>query len=98
MLLHLPIVILAALPVTRVADDVPKFDIAAECRSEGGTQAVLSRCTEDETDARQQLQAQWAQFKGPERASCIRETVMDGTGSYVELLTCLEMARDVRPR
>lgn len=42
MLLHLPIVILAALPVTRVADDVPKFDIAAECRSEGDSGGAVA--------------------------------------------------------
>ena len=31
-----------------------------------------------------------------DKASCVRETSMDGTPSYVELLTCLEMARDVK--
>ena len=30
MLIHLPIVMLAALPFTPVADNVPKFDIARE--------------------------------------------------------------------
>ena len=30
------------------------------------------------------------------RSTCINESVMGGEASYTELLTCLEMARDVR--
>lgn len=96
MLIHLPIVILASLPFTPVADSVPKFDIARECRSEGGSTAVLERCAADEAAARDQLQPQWIQFGPRDRAVCIRETSTDGTPSYVELLTCLEMARDAK--
>ncbi len=96
MLMHLPIVILASLPLTTIADSVPKFDIARECRSEGGTKAVLERCATDEAEARDQLQPQWVQFSAHDKAACISETSMDGTPSYVELLICLEMARDVK--
>ena len=96
MLIHLPIIILASLPLTKIADNVPKFDIARECRSEGGAKAVLDRCTTDEAEARDKLQAQWVQFKARDKAACISETSMDGTPSYVELQICLEMARDVK--
>ena len=95
MLIHLPIAILASLPLTPVADNVPKFDIARECRSEGGSQAVQQQCATDEADARDQLQGEWVQFKLKDRNLCIGETSTDGTPSYVELLTCLEMERDV---
>lgn len=94
MLAHLPIIILASLPLMTVADSMPKFDIARECRSEGGSQATLERCAEDEAKARDQLQPEWIQFSSHDEAVCISETSMDGTPSYVELLTCLEMARD----
>lgn len=96
MLLHLPIIILASLPLTPVADTVPKFDIAKECRSEGGSKAMLDRCASDEADARDQLQSLWSQSSAADKTTCFRETNMDGTPSYVELLTCLEMARDVK--
>jgi hypothetical protein len=96
MLMHLPIVILASFPLTPVADNVPKFDIARECRSEGGSQAVLVKCAADEEQARADLQPQWSQFSAVDKTVCIRETTMDGTPSYVELLTCLEMARDAK--
>jgi hypothetical protein len=95
MLMRLPIAILASFPLTPIADNVPKFDITRECRSEGGSKAVLEKCAADEAEAREQLQPQWSQFSAVDKTVCIRETSMDGTPSYVELLTCLEMARDV---
>jgi hypothetical protein len=98
MLMHLPIVLLASLPLTRVADDVPKFDIAAECKSEGGTEPQQQHCAEDEAEARDELSSGWAKFASPDRATCTRQSSLDGTGSYTELLTCLEMARDATPK
>ena len=96
MLIHLPIVILASLPLTPVADNMPKFDIARECRSEGGSQGMQEKCAADEAEARDQLQPLWTQSSAIDRTGCVRETRADGSPSYVELLTCLEMARDVK--
>ena len=96
MLLYLPIVILASLPLTPVADTVPKFDIVKECQSEGGSRAMLDHCASDEAEARDQLKSLWNQSSAADKTTCLRETSMDGTRSYVELLTCLEMARDVK--
>ncbi len=96
MLMHLPIVILASFPLTTVADSAPKFDIARECQAEGGSKATVDRCVEDESQARDQLQPEWIQFSPRDKAVCMGETTGDGTPSYVELLTCLEMARDVK--
>ncbi len=96
MLAHLPIVILASLPFTAVADTVPKFDIARECRAEGGTEAMQQRCAQDEAKARDDLQPQWMQFGAGDKNVCLQETSMDDAPSYVELLICLEMARDAK--
>jgi hypothetical protein len=96
MLIHLPIIILTSLQPATVADAVPKFDIARECRGEGGDQEMQKRCVEDETQARTQLQTEWLQFTSSAKMQCIQETSMDGAPSYVEFLTCLEMERDVR--
>jgi hypothetical protein len=35
------------------------------------------------------------QFVGADKRSCMETTQIGGFASYVELLTCLEMARDV---
>jgi hypothetical protein len=96
MLLHLPIAILASLPLTPVADTVPKFDIVRGCEAEGDTQALRKKCADDEAEARDQLPPEWAQFDARDKATCLSEANIDSTPSYVELLTCLEMARDVK--
>ncbi|SDS52703.1 hypothetical protein [Bradyrhizobium canariense] len=96
MLMHLPIVIFASLPFTTVADTVPKFDIARECRAEGGSETTQQRCAQDEAKARDDLQPQWIQFSAADKGNCIRETSIDETPSYVELLICLQMARDAK--
>jgi hypothetical protein len=95
MLLHLPIAILAALSPIAVSDSVPQFNIAGECQFEGGSSAAFERCSLDETTALSQLRAEWAQFGRADQKICIGETTNSGFASYVELLTCLEMARDV---
>ena len=48
MLIHLPIVVMAALSPIPVADGVPKLDIAKECSFEGGTSEAQQRCVRDE--------------------------------------------------
>lgn len=96
MITRLPIVLLASLPFTAVMDVPPKFDITRECRAEGGTEALQKKCASDEANARDQLQPQWTQFDAGDRRICIQEASIDGTPSYVELLICLEMARDAK--
>lgn len=82
------------------ADDVPKLDFAKSCRAGvaaypggGGNKACLT----DEQNARKTLVKQWKQFGQDSRTRCTRMvTDMVGAQSYVELLTCLQMARDVK--
>jgi hypothetical protein len=94
MLLHLPIVMLATLSPIAVSDTVPKFDIVRECRFEGGSTVQFQRCSDDEGEALRDLQKAWTLFAGADKRNCIAEATTGGSASYVELLTCLEMARD----
>jgi hypothetical protein len=48
MRLHLPIIILASLHPTAIADTAPKFDIARVCQSEGGSNEEQKTCADDE--------------------------------------------------
>ena len=95
MLLHLPIVVLATLSPFAVSDTVPTFDIVKECRYEGGSAANVEQCLRDEAAALGQLKTEWAQSVGTEKRSCMVTTQIGGFASYVELLTCLDMAGDV---
>jgi hypothetical protein len=96
MLIHLPIIILTSLHPTLIADAVPKFDIARECKFAIGSKEDQKGCADDETQARDTLQKEWGQFTPSEKSICTREAVGDDISSYVELLTCLEMERDVK--
>ena len=102
MLISFPTIILGFQMVIMVADNVPKFDIERGCRLDNAASAGLTevqpakKCASDEQQARQQLQAQWSQFPKSDRATCTTETNGDDTPSYVELLTCLQLARDAR--
>ena len=95
MLLHLPIAIMATLSPIAVSDSVPQFDIVRECRFEGGPVGSFDRCAQDEAAALSELKANWAKFGGVDQKTCMAATTNGGFVSYVELLTCLEMARDV---
>ena len=96
MLIHLPIIILTSLHPSPIADTAPKFDIARVCRSESGSNEEQKRCADDETQARDTLQTEWTQFTPNAKRQCYEETNVDSNPSYVELLTCLEMERDVK--
>ena len=101
MAISVPIMILGSLAIT-VADNVPKFDIARGCRIENTASSGLAegeplrKCVSDEQQALQQLQTQWSQFPESDRATCITTTNSDDTPSYVELLICLQEAKEVR--
>ncbi len=96
MLIHLPIIILTSLHPTLIADAVPKFDIARQCQFESGSNEDQKGCADDETQARGTLQKEWGQFTPSAKRQCYEEASIDSTSSYVELLTCLEMERDVK--
>jgi hypothetical protein len=95
MLLHLSIAIMVTLSPIAVSDSVPQFNIVSECRFEGGSTVTFDRCLQDETAALSELKMEWAQFSGTDQKTCMAATTTGGFASYVELLTCLEMARDV---
>ena len=96
MLLHLPIAILVTLSPIAVSSSVPQFDIARECRFEGGSTAIFERCLQDEAAALSALKTEWVKFRSIDQKTCMAATTIGGFASYVDLLTCLEMARDAK--
>jgi hypothetical protein len=97
-------IVLGTQLVMTVADGVPKFDIARQCRLDStqafdlsaGLNETVKRCVADEQQAMTQLQTQWSQFRESDKAQCTEETNIGGTASYVDLLTCLQLAKEAR--
>ena len=89
-----------------VADSVPVLNVEQVCQGiaqQGGVTfhdpAIAQEkknCLESEQATRDELVKEWSSFSAADKNSCVNESKMGGESSYTELLTCLEMARDVR--
>jgi hypothetical protein len=83
-----------------VADTAPNLDFRNTCRnaatvSGAPTKNDIDICIADEQGARDQLVKEWAQFASIAKDRCVRAS-REYLPSYVELLTCLSMARDAK--
>ena len=100
------VIALGAQLVLTVADPVPTLDVTQVCTGiaqQGGVtfrdpsvQKEKENCIKSEQAMRDEIAKQWSSFAPADRTSCTNESRMGGESSYTELLTCLEMARDVR--
>jgi hypothetical protein len=104
MLIPFSMIALSTQLVMTAADGVPKFDIARGCRVDStqafdlsvGLNETVKRCVADEQQALTKLQTQWSQFREPDKTQCTGEANIGGTPSYVDLLTCLQLANGAR--
>jgi hypothetical protein len=108
--LQISIMVLTSQLIFTVADGVPQFDIQRGCKVDSasavdpnaGLDATIKRCIQDEQQAKDELQKQWAGFVGSDRALCLSETIgekadADATPpSYVDLLSCLQDQQQAR--
>jgi hypothetical protein len=89
-----------------VVDSVPTLNVEQVCTGiaqQGGVtfhDSAIGQekkdCLDSEQGIRDELVKQWQSFDGSDKVHCTNESRMGGESSYTELLTCLEMARDVR--
>ena len=88
------------------SDGVPNLNVEQVCdgiAKQGGVTfrdpAIAQEkknCIDSEQVIRAEIAKQWSTFSPADKTSCVNESRMGGESSYTELLTCLEMARDVR--
>jgi hypothetical protein len=82
------------------SDQVPKFNVEPSCKSAADVGIVDSQsvpaCMRDEEAARKTLGPVWQSYSVAERTRCTDEASSGGISSYVELLVCLQMAREVK--
>lgn len=99
-MLKFPVIALASGLFMTVADAVPNYDIEQSCRvstkAMDGTGERMSACKRDETAAKDQLAAVWTLAKASTRETCIGSQ-SQGTKSYVELVTCMQIAEGNLP-
>jgi hypothetical protein len=94
-----PVHVAATLLSLVAADQVPDFNVESSCRDAEKRAAPVANagsCLRAERDARDQLTREWGDFAGSDKSYCGGLAKLGGEASYVELLTCLEMARDAK--
>jgi len=83
------------------AQQVPRLNVEATCRAErplvAGDSDPYEGCMKDEMDAERQLQGMWSSTAAGLRQRCGQEAQIGGTPSYVDMLTCLQMAQGSTP-
>jgi hypothetical protein len=93
--------LLVAVPLAAAAQDrVPVLNVDPTCRGTETTAAGFGRgedvCRRTELTARDELTKHWSEFPVADRSRCVRLATMTDLTSYVQILTCLEMAREAR--
>jgi len=86
------------------SDDIPTLDVNPVCHGiamQGELEAGLQRtsfqqCVQSEQATRKQLKKEWSTFTTADKSHCVALAKTGGESSYTELITCMEMARDVR--
>jgi hypothetical protein len=83
---------------------VPELNVKAICKARSAD-AKISRstpeqsvadCVRDEETQKQQLTPLWALTSAPIRSRCESDARALGTTSYLDLLTCIQMAVDMK--
>lgn len=89
------------------SDGIPTLDIRPVCRGiasqsadpgigQGGQAETFQRCVESEQAVLEEIKKKWPAFSAADKQHCVTLAKTGGESSNTELLTCLEMARDVR--
>jgi len=81
------------------ADHPPQLDVQSSCNavaSRGLNGRTSEACMDEENSAQKTLRDKWKQFSSSQRSRCSGLVQTGGPPSYVELLTCLEMAEQAQ--
>ena len=89
------------------SDEIPTLDVRPVCRGiasqsadpgvgQGAQAGAFRRCMESEQAVRGELKKVWPTFSAADKRHCVELAKTGGESSNTELITCLEMARDVR--
>jgi hypothetical protein len=102
-------IMLAILPTIAWAasDRIPTLDVRPVCRGIASQSAdpgvgqrnqteTFQQCIDSERAVLEQLKREWSNFSAADKRHCVTLATTGGESSNTELLTCLEMARDVR--
>ncbi|WP_336490721.1 hypothetical protein [Methylobacterium nigriterrae] len=85
------------------AEGPPKLDIDATCKSaatadvSGSDNASVEGCLRSEREARKEAERRWGDYTPAAKSQCEKQFQAGGYPSYVEMVTCLELASGTVP-
>ncbi|GJE58925.1 hypothetical protein [Methylobacterium trifolii] len=85
------------------ADTVPSLDVEKTCKSAQNAasglsdQANIDGCLRSERDARREAERRWGDYTPAAKKQCESQFRAGGYPSYVEMVTCLELASGTVP-
>jgi hypothetical protein len=92
--------------VSARSDETPVLNVLPLCQGivsqgadplqAGDPSVSLKQCLDAEQEDRGTMKKEWSTFSASDKKNCVAEATMGGESSYTDLITCLEMARDVR--
>ena len=85
--------------VTQAAEKPPQLEVGRSCdaaASHGLNGRTRDACMSEENAAKSTLNDKWKDFTARQHTRCTGLVKMGGPPSYVELLTCLEMAEQAK--
>jgi hypothetical protein len=88
-----------------VSERVPDINVQKLCRLSAANARVMGErepqsvgdCIREENDAKQELAKIWPKTDSIMRDRCEGEATALGTRTYLDLLTCLQIASDTKP-
>ena len=88
-----------AVPVTALAQDLPRFDVQVHCQRLAGlgglmSQSVFGICMDVEQAAYDGLKPTWQALPSAVREHCLSLASLGGLGSYAVLKTCIQVEVD----
>ncbi|AWN34919.1 hypothetical protein [Methylobacterium radiodurans] len=97
--------LLGSLPGAARADAVPNLDIEKTCNSAGrvdiGSSATEEEsrngCLRSEREAKKEAERRWNDYSAAAKKQCQSQFQAGGYPSYVEMVTCLELASGTVP-
>jgi hypothetical protein len=76
------------------------LDVTTTCNAAAQFSIVIGRdkeaCLDDERTAENTLAQNWSKYNADDKTQCVGTVKTGGPGSYVELLSCIEVMRDAK--
>lgn len=92
-------------PALAAAAGVPSIDVTAAChgaadglQDKAQDKAQVQSCKDSEARIRKELTENWSRYTATSRSQCSSELAHAYHASYVELISCLEMANPTMMR